>query len=205
MQRLAMPVPVPVPIPSHPLAASTVFDTEGNALSLGSLFGERPLVVVFLRHFGCLFARQQTRALKLQYATLSAAGADVVAIGNGQVEDARAFAAEQHLPFRLLTDPTGESYCAVELQRGVASSLNPAVLGRGLRALWAGFRQTKIVGDPLQQGGALVIAPDGREVYRHASASAGDHPSTSALLRAVTACAHGPKQLDIAAIAKESA
>jgi hypothetical protein len=170
----------------HALAGSVVFDTEGRAVTLGSLLGARPLVLVFLRHFGCLFAKQQIEELRRNHAVLRSAGADVVAVGNGQVEQARAFASEQELPFPLLTDPTGESYCAVELKRGLATALTPAVVGRALRARVAGFRQTKTAGDPLQQGGVLVFAAGGREIYRYVSDSAGDHPSMSAVWQALS-------------------
>jgi len=175
----------------HPLAQSVVFDIEGKARTIGSLWGPRPLVLVFLRHFGCLFAKQQTDELKRHHAALCATGAEVVAIGNGQIEEARAFATEEQLPFSLLTDPTGQSYCAVELKRGIGTALKPSVFARALRARWAGFHQTKTVGDPLQQGGVLVFSAGGREVYRYVSDSAGDHPSMGAVLRAVI---RGPDQ-----------
>ena len=38
-------------IPSD-LAALTVLDMEGKAVLLGSLWADRPAVLVFLRHFG---------------------------------------------------------------------------------------------------------------------------------------------------------
>ncbi len=171
---------------AHPLAASVVLDTEGRTVVLGSLFGARPLVLVFLRHFGCLFAKQQTDELKRHHAALRSAGTDVVAIGNGQLSEALAFEVEQGLPFKLLTDPTGESYCAVNLRRGLGTALRPSVLARALRATIAGFHQTKTAGDPLQQGGVLVLAPGGHEVYRYVSSSAGDHPSMKAVLHALS-------------------
>jgi peroxiredoxin len=163
-----------------------MLDTEGRSVVLGSLFGARPLVLVFLRHFGCLFAKQQTDELKRHHAALRSAGADVVAIGNGQLEEARVFEAEQALPFKLLTDPTGESYCAVDLRRGLGTALRPSVLLRALRATVAGFHQTKTAGDPLQQGGVLVFSPGGHEIYRYVSSSAGDHPSMTAVLRVLS-------------------
>lgn len=34
------------------LAQMTVLDTEGDTLTLGSFWADRPVVLVFLRHFG---------------------------------------------------------------------------------------------------------------------------------------------------------
>ena len=169
----------------HPLASSSVLDTEGRAVTLGELFGARPLVVVFLRHFGCLFTKQQIDEVVRRYDELRAAGADIAVIGNGSVEEARAFASEHALPFALFTDPTRESYCAVGLKHGLGTTLTPGVFARALRARWSGFRQTKTAGDPLQQGGALVFAPDGTELYRHVSSAAGDHPNFDVILRLI--------------------
>ncbi len=169
----------------HPLASSSVLDTEGRAVTLGALFGERALVVVFLRHFGCLFAKQQIDELVRRYAELRAAGAQIVVVGNGSVEEARAFASDQALPFQLFTDPSAESYCAVGLRRGLGTTLTPGVLARALRARWSGFRQTKTAGDPLQQGGAVVFAPGGAELYRHVSSAAGDHPNFDVIVRII--------------------
>jgi hypothetical protein len=40
-------------------------------------------------------------------------------------------------------------------------------------------------GDALQQGGVLVIAPDGTLVFRFASRVSGDHPEVERVLSAV--------------------
>jgi len=37
---------------THALAETTVSDLEGNPVRLGDLWSERPIVLLFLRHFG---------------------------------------------------------------------------------------------------------------------------------------------------------
>ena len=164
------------------LAGSVVLDTEGASVPLASLVGGRPLLLVFLRHYGCLFAKQQADELVRHHAELVAAGAEVVAIGNGTAEEAKTFAEEQALPFRLLTDPTGDSYCALSLKRGLRTALSPAVVARAVRATASGFRQTRSAGDPLQQGGVIAFDAEGREIYRYVSETAGDHPQFGEVL-----------------------
>ena len=153
---------------------------------MGTLWDEHIAVLVLVRHFGCLFCRQQIGQLLPHVSRIRAAGAEVVVVGNGSVEEARAFRDEQRLPVPLFTDPARDSYCALEMRRGVATVLHPRVILNSFAAMLQGFRQTKPAGDPLQQGGVVVMAPNDIERYRYVSKRAGDHPSPSAILRALT-------------------
>lgn len=112
-------------------------------------------------------------------------GAELVIVGNGGVEQARAFRDRQKLSFPLYTDPSLESYRRAELHRGLARTFSPRALLHGLAAFRQGFRQGRTRGDPFQQGGVFVIAPGGRLLYHHVSREAGDHPDSADLLRAL--------------------
>jgi len=56
---------------------------------------------------------------------------------------------------------------------------------RALRASASGFRQKNVAGDHWQQGGVLIFAPGGVEVYRHVSAAAGDQPDLDDVLHTI--------------------
>jgi len=61
-------------------------------------------------------------------------------------------------------------------------------VGRGAdgpRASIKGFRQGRTAGDLWQQGGALVVRPDGKVTYRYVSLGPGDHPPPAALVEAL--------------------
>ena len=171
----------------HLLDDVRVFDPDGREVQLGRLWAERTVVLVLVRHFGCLFCRQQLGDLLPWREEIRARGADLVVLGNGSVEDARAFRDEQRLPVPLLTDPSREAYCALEMRRGVGSVTKPIVFLRSLKALFGGFRQTRVAGDPLQQGGVVVVGPGGVERFRYVSQSAGDHPPIERILSALPA------------------
>jgi hypothetical protein len=64
--------------------------------------------------------------------------------------------------------------------------LTPAVVARAFNAWRSGFRQSRAAGDPLQQGGVVVIAPGGVEHFRFMSRGAGDHPTSGQILAALT-------------------
>jgi peroxiredoxin len=116
---------------------------------------------------------------------IRARGAELVVVGNGSVEQARAFRAEQRLSFPLFTDPSLESYRQAELRHGLSSTLTPRAVLHGLAAFREGFRQTRTKGAAMQQGGVFVIGRDGRLLYQYVSREAGDHPHNRELLRAL--------------------
>jgi peroxiredoxin len=160
----------------HVLDGLTVFDPEGHAVPMATLWDTRPAVLMFVRHFGCLLCKQQVAGMTPWLDRIRARGAELYVVGNGSVEQARAFRDEQRLPCPVLTDPTREAYCALEMRRGPRTVLRPVVLLRSLGAWLRGFRQHSVAGDPLQQGGVLVVEPGGGERFRYISRSAGDHP-----------------------------
>ena len=170
---------------AHLLDPFIVFDPDGHEVRMGQLWAERTAVLMFVRHFGCLFCRQQIASIGPFLDRIRSCRAELFVVGHGSPEDARAFAAEQPLRAPLLTDPSRRSYCALDMRRGLASVLTPAVAARSLTALRAGFRQSRVAGDPLQQGGVVVIAPGGVERFRFISQSAGDHPTPHQILSAL--------------------
>lgn len=119
---------------------------------------------------------------------LEAAGLRLVFVGNGAPHFARSFAAEQHVSAPLYTDPSLKTYAALEFRSGVLRTLgNPQMFGNAFRAWTAGHRQSRTQGPPMQQGGVVVVTPDGRVPYLFASETAGDHPNPDDVIRAARA------------------
>jgi peroxiredoxin len=176
----------------HVLDNLVVFDPEGRRIRLGQLWADRIAVLVFVRHFGCVLCRQQIGEISPLLDRVKAMGAELIVIGQGSVEEARAFRNEEKLRIPLLTDPTRQAHGALGMRRGLASVLTVATLGRALRAWQSGFRQSRVAGDPLQQGGVVVIAPGGVEHFRFISRQAGDHPTAEQILAALSVLAPHP-------------
>lgn len=168
----------------HPLQDLIVFDPDGRSVRLGDTWAERTAALVFVRHFGCLFCRQQIGELAPFLPRIRQAGAELFVIGNGSIDEARAFRDDQQLAMPLLTDPTRAAYGALDMRRGLGSMLRLPVFARSLGALRGGFRQARVAGDWRQQGGVVVIAPGGVERYRYVSRFAGDHPSPEVIVEA---------------------
>jgi peroxiredoxin len=161
---------------AHALDAVTVLDLDGHPVRLGDLWRGRSIVLLFVRHFGCLFCRQQITEAAAHLAPIRALGAELVVVGNGTLSEARDFRDQHQLRMPLFTNPGGQAYAAAGMRRGWRTNLTPVVALCAVRALRQGFRQTFVAGDPLQQGGIVVIGPRGLEQYRYVSTTAGDHP-----------------------------
>lgn len=106
----------------------------------------------------------------------------VVVVGNGDLADARAFAEEFRVRLPLYTDPDRRTYRAVGFKHGLLSVADPRVALRAAERLREGVRQGRVMGDAFQQGGAVVITPDGRAPFVHVNAYAGDDLPPARLL-----------------------
>ena len=132
-----------------------------------------------------MFCRQQVAQLRGPYAKIRALGAELVAIGNGTVQEAADFQRKFEVAFPLYTDPERESFRAAGLTDKLTASLHPSLALNGVRALKEGFRQGRVQGSAFQQGGALVIDRDGRLLFSFASRTGGDHVDPRRLIEAL--------------------
>jgi peroxiredoxin len=176
------------------LADATVLDDHQQVLRLGDQWAERPIVLTFVRHFGCIFCREHVIELQGVMERIHGLGAEVVVVGNGAPHFIEGFRELTGFRGPIFTDPSRKSYDAASLKRGWSTFLNPRAVTNLARAFVGGSRQGSIQGDPAQQGGTLVIAPPGRVLFHHVSDTAGDHPKLEkifAVLEALRSSAPG--------------
>ncbi len=167
------------------LATTRVLDVDGTPVRLADQWKTRTAVVVWLRHFGCVYCMEAAREMTAILPDIEKARGHLVLVGNGGPRHALAFR-DRHAPgVTVLTDPELGSYRAIGARRGIVSTLGPQTWGFALRALRRGARQSAVKGHPFQQGGVMVITPDNRIIYSHLSTSAGDHPPAAEVLEAV--------------------
>lgn len=167
------------------LSRVTVQDLQGAEVRLGDLWRRQPAVLVWLRHYGCMFCIEQTAEMRAVRPEIEELGARLYLIGNGGQKAAADFK-EQHAPdVTLFTDPELRSYRAIRARSGVLSTMGPRSWASGVRALKSGARQTAVKGHPFQQGAVMIVAPPGRVLFSHISRAAGDHPRVDAVLDAL--------------------
>src|SRR4051812_3787393 len=151
-----------------------------------------PLVVMFMRHFGCAFCREHLIKTGRAIDEFRAAGAEVVAIFQYSADATRDFCASRKVPFDCLGDPLRAAYAEVEVARGTRDQ----VLGRKIARRYLGVLVKSRVtgstkaqavqgGDMQQLPGTFVVGSDGRVVFAHYAVSSADNPPVSDLLAAV--------------------
>ncbi len=105
---------------------------------------------------------------------IEAADAQLIAIGNGHEHWARAFVEQEGVRFPVYVDPGRNSYEQFDMKRGVSEVLGARSLKHSLRAMSRGHFQSQTRGDPLQNGGVVVLDANGEIVYEHVEDEAGD-------------------------------
>ena len=135
-----------------------------------------------------MFCREHAAQLRDNYADITAAGADVVAVGTGNMMYAKSFVDDEKVPFAVLVDEDGDAAEAASLKggaRALAGMLSPNVMKAGKRARKEGHRQHKSGTRPLQLGATFVIAPGGAVVYSHLDKDFGDHAPLADVMAAL--------------------
>jgi hypothetical protein len=150
--------------------------TTHTGESLVAISADRPMMLVFLRHFGCTFCREALADLYRHQGQIAAQGVRPVVVH--MVDDAQA---EQHMTrFGLrhiarVSDPEKHLYAAFELRRGTFGQLyGMETWVEGFRAGWLeGHSVGSEVGDNTQMPGIFVIHKgEIIRAFRHTTASA---------------------------------
>jgi peroxiredoxin len=156
----------------------------GEAVELGTLYAKQPLALVFLRHFGCIFCREQIAQLR------NFSDENVVFVGMGNIEETAAFRLKMESPQTYISDPNKSLYEEFGLRRGsFAQMFNTSTFRRGFDAMRAGTSiGGRPVGDPMMLAGVFVIDTSGEIIHSHFSRDASDNLSgndISAMLREI--------------------
>ncbi len=132
-----------------------------------------------------MFCKQQAEQLCGIKKDIEAAGARLVFIGNGETAFARDFRDTLVPDCEVLTDPAMASYALLGARRGRWVTLTPRSWPAGLRALRAGFRQSRTQGHAFLLGGVAIVDSTGVIRWSYLSRFAGDHPSPAEILGAL--------------------
>lgn len=160
-----------------------VLRDDGSLVPLYSLAADRPVALVFLRHLGCIFCREQVATLR---DALPEENVAFVTMSNPAL--AGRFRRWMRSPHAFFCDPERRLYEAFGVGRAKASHfLNPHLARRAVEAYRKGFRNGLRFDDALQLGGTYVMDHDGLLLASFPANDAGDHPSPEAIRRALNA------------------
>ncbi len=173
-----------------------LYKPDGAAVSLQTYWSAQPLIVAFLRHYGCQFCRQWITTLRTAYADITERGAGVVAIAQGHPSQAAHFAGTFRIPFPVLSDSSRDSFRAYGLTDGSAQqTIGPKVMlhmaGAAMKGTLPGMGEhvralTGADGSSLRQlSGTFVIGGDGTLRYAHIASPIYSHPTLDELYNAL--------------------
>ncbi len=172
------------PAPQLSLPAAT-----GETVALSSLWASRPLLLIFIRHFGCPQCKALLEFVAANRPRLKAAGLALALVTQGQVAETLEFCRDRAPDTLCLADPGRQAYQAYRIERGGLRQtfLSPRVWLANWRAGQKGYRtEFPPPGqDAMQMSALFVIGTDGRIRLPYYYDDIADHPPLELLLGGV--------------------
>jgi hypothetical protein len=151
---------------------------EGVNLSgktFGEQLGKRATLLVFLRHFGCIFCRESVKDLQA-ISEKDPSYPNVLLVYQGSRQAGEEFFGKFWEAARAVADRPKRLYNAFGLRHGTLTQLlGPSVWVRGVEAMAKGNFIGKPVGDPLVLPGYFLIY-DQQVIWEYRSKHSADHP-----------------------------
>jgi hypothetical protein len=151
----------------------------GLNLSPGTLndqLGPQPMLLVFLRHFGCIFCRE-TLADMRAFSERDPNFPKILFFFQGSTTEGRALLRRYWPEVGAVADPTALFYTGFGVERGgLIRNLGPSVLAAKSRAESKGHSNGERSGDIWRMPGAFLVS-NRRVFWAHEYRHAADHPS----------------------------
>lgn len=149
---------------------NTLKSETGETVELKSLWKDQPVVLFFLRRFGCQICRWMASEISKLEPDLKASGVSLVGIGPEEF-GLQEFKDGGFFKGAIFVDEKKKCYKDLRFKRYTALSVVPAALGKKVRdisskANAAGI-QGNFSGDLLQSGGMLIVDKGGEKVLLH--------------------------------------
>jgi peroxiredoxin len=166
-------------LPGMPAPDARLRNTAGAEVALSRFWSARPVLIFFLRHFGCALCRQHLHSIRNVYPAIQAAGGDVVAVACAASHSAARFAELNHLSFPILADPARPAYHAFGLTDGhIAEAFDPVVLLRqAAQALHGNIPYVTSLSTASQRGGVFIVDRMGIVQFAHIATPIYNYPT----------------------------
>jgi peroxiredoxin len=159
--------------------------SDNSKRQLSSCWRERPVALVFPRHFGCPFGRRQVVQLRREQDGLKKAGIDVVLVSSGTPAQAEVFRHDYEVPFTIICDPDRILFKKYGLSdMDPRDYRSPRMLLQVVKVLAGGYGYKSGQGSSSQLGGVFIIDTGGKVRFAHIAANAADHPSPQEIIQA---------------------
>jgi hypothetical protein len=144
----------------------------------------RPTMLVFVRHFGCIFCKEMVRDARAASLAHGDTYPAVRVICMATPSEAEPFFARLWPEVPVICDPEKVLYDSFQLKHGsFVQMFGPRVWACGFRATakgnGPGFH--RVIGDPWTMPGLFVVDPKGNILFTHEFKHAGNHPDWHAI------------------------
>lgn len=164
----------------------TLPEAGGAPVKLGGFWSKDQVLLVHLRHFGCLFCRDRVEQLIGYRDYLKRMACRLVAIGTGGAQYAVKFKREFGIDWPLLIDEPLDSYRAVGVQQGKwIDWLSPSVVRASLTAIRAGNMHGRMGQAPTFLGATHVLRPGGAVAFAWLNAEFHDDAPLGEVMAAI--------------------
>jgi peroxiredoxin len=172
------------------LKSTLVYDETGKEFLLGDAWNRpKTVVIVFVRHFGCIACRAHVTKVMNHKAQLENDDCELIFIGHGTPEALADFKNEFNLyDVRIYTDPRRETFKACSFKKGFLNLVNPTSARNMAELRKQGFSQgnrQSNQGIHRQMGGVVVISQPEKVTYHYISEAVGDFPEDEKVLENV--------------------
>ncbi|MER3495373.1 MAG: hypothetical protein C4320_00180 [Armatimonadota bacterium] len=155
---------------------------DGSSVELPSLYRDRPLALIFLRHLGCIFCREVVLSLNAY------PEANMAFVALERAELCHQFRLRFESPHPVISDPSRTLYDAFSIGHAkLGQVLNPHTIGRGLMNMRSGLRNGRPSSDSMTLGAVFVINQEGIVVWEHRAKDIADNPSGAMIVEALEA------------------
>lgn len=160
---------------------------SGDRFHLYTRLQSGPIMLVLLRHPGCLPVDDHVQALIRAKADFDRQHTTVVMVSFVNQTITETWRTEMQLPFPIVMDSERTLYQQFGLNQSILRVWQPAVLWYYIRAILAGRSLKPGRGDPHQLGGTVIINATHRIILAHRSRNPMDYPEVSSLLEIIRA------------------
>jgi peroxiredoxin len=146
--------------------------STGEVVPLKSLYEKERMVLVFLRHLGCVFCKEHVAQLR------PLTDLNIVFVTLGGVEQTELFRKKMKSPHKFICDPDKKLHALFNLNRGgMAEFVNLHTIGRTIGAMLKGYVNGLPQGDAAQLPGVFIVETDGTVVWEQRGRDIADTPS----------------------------
>jgi hypothetical protein len=148
-----------------------------HASTLGEQIGAgNATLLVFLRHYGCIFCKEMVRDLKSARESI-ADYPDLLFFGQGDLQETKAFADKIWPEIPLVSDSDRQFFTGMGLGKGsVYQMFGPSVWACGIRAGLKGNFQWRVIGDIWTMPGVFAVNRSGEILWKHEFEHIAEHP-----------------------------